>query len=439
MAEQDQSLTSKKSESGNISKFGIASNKSGEIDISNGIMELRYFESILESTVRLEVSFVDSGNSLNGKSILEGLPLVGTEKAQIKFEDNNKNKINTTLYVNSVDPIVEDAKKTVVHLGLVSKEHIQNQLVRVNKRFDGKLSDHIREILTSSTLIGTDKNLDIEETQNNYNFFGNNKKPFYTCTWLAKKGIPNTAAPGKTAGYFFYETSKGFKFKSIDKLLEQKQKKKLIFNETPDSRGDNIPAGYDGKILKMESNNSFNVQDKFESGTYSTRVVLFDPFNCEYQVVKPRIQETESELKLAGKELPVLNKEFNQGRVDDFTRTTYMLIDKGSLPSGSSEEQINKSEEPNFDPKNILNQASMRYNQLFTIKKSITISGDFSLNAGDSIFIDIPEAGEDKSKQKPNHEIGGLYIILNLCHYITPDRCLTQLDLIRDSYGRKVT
>ena len=34
MAEQDQSLTSKKSESSNISKFGIVSNKSGQIDIS---------------------------------------------------------------------------------------------------------------------------------------------------------------------------------------------------------------------------------------------------------------------------------------------------------------------------------------------------------------------------------------------------------------------
>ena len=93
-------------------------------------------------------------------------------------------------------------------LGLVSKEHIQNQLVRVNKRFDGKLSDHINEILTNSSYIGTDKDVDIEETQNNYNFIGNNKKPFYTCTWLDSKGVPNTSSPGNTAGYFFYEPTK---------------------------------------------------------------------------------------------------------------------------------------------------------------------------------------------------------------------------------------
>lgn len=432
-----ENLSSDKARASSIDKFLLISNKDGDINLNTAISELKYFESIMEATVRMSIIYNDSGGSVKGKSVLEGLPLVGTEKAQIKLKDLNDNKLNLNLYVTSVDPILEDAKKTVVSLQLSSKEHIRNQLVRVNKRFDGKLSDHITEILTNQSFIGTDKTLDIEETQNNYNFFGNNKKAFYTCTWLAKKGVPNTTSPGKTAGYFFYETSKGFNFKSIDKLIEQKAKKKLIYNETPDTKGDNMPQGYDGKILELQSDNTINVQSKLESGTYSTRVVLFDPFNCQYQVIEKNVNQTESDLKLAGKELPKLNEEYNEA-VGRFTRTTYMLKDKGSLPSGSTENQINKSKEPNFDPENILNQSIMRYNQLFTIKKTVTIPGDFSLNAGDTIFIDIPEAGKDKKNQKPNHETGGLYIISDLCHYITPDRCLTKLNLIRDSYGRKV-
>lgn len=432
-----ENLSSDKARASSIDKFLLISNKDGDINLNTAISELKYFESIREATVRMSILYNDSGGSVKGKSVLEGLPLVGTEKAQIKLKDLNDNKLNLNLYVTSVDPILEDAKKTVVSLQLASKEYIRNQLVRVNKRFDGKLSDHITEILTNQSFIGTDKTLDIEETQNNYNFFGNNKKAFYTCTWLAKKGVPNTSSPGKTAGYFFYETSKGFNFKSIDKLIEQKAKRKLIYNETPDVKGANIPQGYDGTILELQSDNTINVQSKLESGTYSTRVVLFDPFNCQYQVIEKNVNQTESDLKLAGKELPKLNEEYNEA-VGRFTRTTYMLIDKGSLPSGSTENQINKSKEPNFDPENILNQSIMRYNQLFTIKKTVTIPGDFSLNAGDTIFIDIPEAGRDKKNQKPNHETGGLYIISDLCHYITPDRCLTKLNLIRDSYGRKV-
>ena len=435
----NQSLDSKKGESGNIKKLSIASNKSGQSDISNGIVELRYYESILQETVRVQLQFVDTGNSVNGKTVIEGLPLVGTEKTKVIIEDNNKNELSLDLYVNAVTPVQETTQQNLVNLSLVSKEHILNQRIRVNTRFDGKISDHVRKILTNANFLASSKDLDIEETQNNYNFLGNNKKPFYTCTWLAKKGVPNITSPGKTAGYFFYETSKGFNFRSIDKLLEQTPKRKLIFNETPDARGANIPFGYDGKILELESDNNINVQSKDEIGAYSTRIVLFDPFNCKYQIIKPRLEETEKSLKLAGKELPVFNSEFNSGRQDNFTRTTYMLIDRGSVPSGKTEDQINKSKEPNFDPKNILNQSTMRYNQLFTIKKTITIPGDFSLNAGDVIFVDIPEVSVDKKNQKPNSETGGLYIIADLCHFVSTQYCLTKLNLVRDSYGRKTS
>ena len=435
----NQSLDSKKGESGNIKKLSIASNKSGQSDISNGIVELRYYESILQETVRVQLQFVDTGNSVNGKTVIEGLPLVGTEKTKVIIEDNNKNELSLDLYVNAVTPVQETTQQNLVNLSLVSKEHILNQRVRVNTRFDGKISDHVRKILTNANFLASSKDLDIEETQNNYNFLANNKKPFYTCTWLAKKGVPNITSPGKTAGYFFYETSKGFNFRSIDKLLEQTPKRKLIFNETPDARGANIPFGYDGKILELESDNNINVQSKDEIGAYSTRIVLFDPFNCKYEIIKPRSEETEKSLKLAGKELPVFNSEFNSGRQDNFTRTTYMLIDRGSVPSGKTEDQINKSKEPNFDPKNILNQSTIRYNQLFTIKKTITIPGDFSLNAGDVIFVYIPEVSVDKKNQKPNSETGGLYIIADLCHFVSTQYCLTKLNLVRDSYGRKTS
>jgi hypothetical protein len=76
----------------------------------------------------------------------------------------------------------------------------------------------------------------------------------------------------------------------------------------------------------------------------------------------------------------------------------------------------------------------MRYNQLFASKCTITIAGDFSLHAGDVIFLDVPElAPETKNVSK---ETGGLYIIADLCHYISPKETFTKLNLVRDSFGR---
>lgn len=438
-------LIAKKAESANIDSLIFTSNKdnSKKVDIAKigAITDLYYYESVLQETIRVSLLYTDTGGSVESdgkrKTIIDGLPLVGEENVSFKMTDNNNNQLSMTLYVNKITPLIQDARRGSVTLDLVSKEYILNEQTRLNIRFDGKISDHISKILTDQKFLSTTKNIDIEPTENNYNFIGNNRKPFYACTWLSKKSIPNVSnAKGNTAGYFFYETAEGFKFKSVDNLLSQQPKKKLIYNDSPDGRGDDIPNGYDGKIIEKIDDNTIDVKSKREIGAYSTRVVLFDPFNCYYEIIKPRSEETEKNLKLAGKELPVFNREFDRGRTDNFTRTTYMLIDKGSLPSGNTNQQIQKSKEQNFDPKNILNQSTMRYNQLFTIRKTITIPGDFSLHAGDVIFIDTPEITDDKTKDV-NKEFGGIYMIADLCHYITSNSCFTKLNLVRDSYGRK--
>ncbi len=437
MAESN--LNSTKAESGDIKTFSIASNVGGKsMSLKTSIVDFRYYESILDPTIRINILFSDTG-SMDGKNILRELPIVGTEKCQIAIKDNNDKEIKVEMLVNDVLPLEENSKVTGIKLSLVSKEFLENELSRVNIRFDGNLSDHVKKILTEKEFIGTEKDIDVEETQNNYNFFANNKKPMYTCSWLSKKAVSaENQTLGKNAGYFFYETSLGYKFKSIDSLVKQKPKRKLIFNETPDGKGSQIPKGYDGKVLQLDNRGNFNAQSKFEIGAYSTRHVKFDPFNCFYEVVTKNTEETEDNLELAGNELPKLNPELNS-KLSNFTKTTYSLVDRGSIPTGSTDQQIDKSKEVNFEQYQIVNQAQMRYNQLFTIKKSVTIPGDFNLNAGDTIFIDSPETSEDKKKQKVDPQTGGLYIISDLCHYITPERCLTKLNLIRDSYGRKVT
>ena len=181
--------TSKASDPANIKKLAIISNESGDIDVKDATIRLMYYESILQDAVRASVTFVDSGNSVNDKTVIDGLPLVGQEKVQLKFSDNLENELELDLYVNKVTPISDDTTKSMVSMDLTSKEFIMNEKVRLNTRFDGKISDHINKILTDPNYLGTDKEVDIEETSNNYNFIGNNRKPYYALNWLSKKAI----------------------------------------------------------------------------------------------------------------------------------------------------------------------------------------------------------------------------------------------------------
>jgi len=436
-----QANVSRNASSSFITKAEIKSNKdkSKVVSLLGGLdapgprlARLMYFESILQDTVKAEIMFDDTGGAIDGKSTIEGLPLVGTEEVNIAFQDNNKNKMKVTLYINKVTPAYEDTNKSRVIISMVSEEFLRNEDIksRLNARFDGKISEHVNKILTNN--LKTKKKKDIDQTSNNYNFIGNNRKPYYTLNWLSKAAVPSKdGKKGDSAGFFFFETSEGFKFKSIDSLFAQKKKKSLIYNESSD-KGGQVPAGYDGKVLEQQSDNAVNVQDKFQMGAYGTRLVTFNPYTCEYKVIKQTAEESKKGTKLAGKDLPVLNDKFK----NVCTRTTYMILDPGTLPTGGTSEQIKKSKDQNFETQSVLNQAIRRYNQMFAGMQTITIAGDFSLHAGDKVFLDLPPIDAQKS-DRVNKETGGEYIIADLCHYITPTETYTKMNLVRDSFGRK--
>ena len=69
---------------------------------------------------------------------------------------------------------------------------------------------------------------------------------------LSKKGVSaQNQKLGKSAGYFLYETSEGFKFKSIDGMLSQEPKLRVLYNETTSQSEKEMPSGYDVKANQM--------------------------------------------------------------------------------------------------------------------------------------------------------------------------------------------
>lgn len=433
----------------NLKNFTILSNdgKTQSDALPDIFTDFYYYESILNETIRAQIIYTDNGQAIQKdgvyKSLLNGLPLNGKEKVNVTIVDPQGVEIKVDLYVNKITPMFKDSLKSLVGLDLVSREGLMNFKSVLNKRYNGKISEHVKSILTDSKLLGTKKKLDIEETENNFNFTGDQRRPFYALNWLAKKSIPKTSkATGNTAGFFFFETSDGFKFKSIDGMLsdtnlsgEKKKIKSFIYNQTAD-----LPSGYDSKVLELvPPTPSGDMQLKDEAGTYSVRTILFDPFNCKYEVINPTTQQTEKNIQKAGKDLPKLNKELDRGESGkNFTRTQYIILDTGTLPEGkTAKEQIEKSTSLNFDPKNILGQSVMRYNQLFSSKTTITVYVDFSLHAGDLIYVDIPSHDTNTTKQMDD-QLSGYYVIADLCHYINvKEGGYTKITAVRDSIGRK--
>jgi len=427
---------------GQINLFELTSNyRKKSTDISNGIIELSYHESILDHTVRATATLADTGyrRSESGFSILEkdGSNLNSGEYINLKITDGYGNQLyfskqnNNNLRVLETRNIDESTNTIVYTIDMTSTEYHNNDNLEtvVTKRFDGKIHDNVKKILKET--LKTEKNIDVDPGLNDFSFTGKSQKPFYLCTWLAKRCVPDVQnAKSNLAGYFFYETADGFKFKSIDKLFSQTPKRKLIFNNLIGQ----IPPGYNGKILSYSFDSTFNLKRLRLTGAVGqAETRTFDPYTNEYKdtnLVNSKVQF--NEINTGGTERIIYG--------DDQDKTTKRYIkhlDTGVLPKGKTlSEQIKKSKELNFNVDEILIQSSMRYNSLFAIKMSLIIAGDFNIRAGDIIHCDFPEVS-DKDNTTYSNKKSGIYMVADVGHRITKNSCYTSLNLVRESIGRK--
>ena len=438
-------------QAGNITKFKISSNlDENSIDLSTGVVDYRYYESVLSNNITATATIVESGFQSDDKGkpgdapgTIDGLPIRGGERTDITIEDTygNELKLDDGLYVNRVRDVDPGTQTDVYFLDFASKEYFANEQTRVRKRYEGKISESVTTILQD--VLQTDMKIDADTTAVPFNFIGNEKKPFYTCTWLASKSIPEKVEDaedsdpiGGAAGYLFFQTREEFKFKGIDNIFSGESTKKYIYNNTP-----RLPEGYDAKVLTYDINRDIDLQENLMLGTYNNRSIFFDYFAFNYKVVPFNITEQSKKIAIAGKDgkNDMVAKEFTASP----TRLMNHILDVGTLPKGITsnaqlEEWRNERESSNYKAEETTVQSIMRYNQIFSIKTQITIPGDFSIKAGDLVTLDVPELKGSQVKEL-NTESGGIYMVASVCHRVTPGSSLTSLDLVRDSYGKKAT
>lgn len=424
----------------NFKKFELqASEDKGKVvDIRESIASFNYYENILSNFITASVQIIETGTkSESGGStdgLLNYLPVRGGEEVRLIAVDSNKKEINFSkneLYVNTVNAPSADNFSSLINFGLVSKEYFSNEKTRVVKRYEGKLSETVKKILKDIIKTTHYKSENIEETSNSYAFIGNDRKPFYTCSWLGTKSIP-TKDYGNSAGFLFYQTQDGFCFKSVDGLLKGKERGTYTYSESDASK----PG--EKKILAYDINKNIDVQTDMMLGVYNNRTIYFDPYSFKVSVKNYDITKQKN-IDHSGKPdgFNLVNKQFT----DSPTRLMSTILDVGILPIGkdaTAQLEYWNSDKERTNDKVIerMVQSIMRYNQLFTIKASITIEGDFELRAGDCIVCNFPSRKGPGSKIEKDAKTSGTYTIATLCHYITPEKCLTRLGLVRDSFSK---
>ena len=440
MAAQDKSL---------YEIFDIRSNDGQKVvNLIGGVVSFSYFENILSPMITAQVIISNTGNTVvdgddDVSSIYNGLPINGGEKVSIKipptgdgpgleFTESNGNE----LFVASITNVFIDEGKESFVLNLVSREAITNETVRVGKKFPSseKISDSVKEIVKD--YLKSEKNIDVDDTQNPYGFIGNLRKPFYLLTWLASKSVPaEVGGESSTAGYFFFETKDGYHFRSIDSLIRQ-EPFEIEYTYSP-GIVDNEDPKKDYKILKYFTTRNQKLIENLQRGAYCSYRMYFNPVHSTFTTPEQAIFKVSNyaeKMENLGKDFKILLPPVDKSNQSLGNVPSRFMT--GVLDFGITEKKDANSRKKNADPMEYHSQAMMRYSTLFTQVLDATIPLNTHLVAGTVIKINFGKVTSEKASIVDDEQ-SGLYIINELTHFYDRKGSFTKLKLLRDTTGKK--
>ena len=408
------------------------------VDVRAGIPLLEYRESVLCPYITIDIAIVDSGTAIQSDDgskgtigILESIKLQGTEKFKFKIADDLGNIIDlskdTDLRVAKTVFASKSVKESSVLIRVVSKEAYDNTLIknRLTDTYYGFGNEIVRAALDS---MGTEKEYFFDTTDKRLQFNGDDRYPFEMCLDVQK--VSSSPQVRDSAGFLFWETSKGYNFRSLDNMFDTTGKEIKKFEETGFADAQ-VSEGFSGKILKSNFIRISDMLHQFEEGAYSTQLDLFDPVAMTFISSQRDTAIEPDDRIIAGTQMPVVNEELR----DEATVKKFEQNDDGQTVIPGQDIQDNNLV-TKFDIKSVSTQALQNYRQKFSSSLNIVIDADLSLSAGDLVFCKFPETSQKKTQTRSNKD-SGIYMIADLCHYSTPTQAFTGLNLVRDSYGVK--
>tara|TARA_R100001463_G_scaffold57528_4_gene109809 strand:- start:2346 stop:3674 length:1329 start_codon:yes stop_codon:yes gene_type:complete len=415
-----------------------------EVDFAKGqfrINNIYYYENILSPYITGIITITStSGASKSSDSDRMGslhasLPLEAGCEIFMKIKDpigegldfSSDKNAHKRFYVNEVQVISKSSTMEIIQLRFISKIGWTNNIKRVTQHYDGSISQSVQKILKNELKLDDDR-IKIDDSSNSYSFAGMTKRPFDLISMLAKQTIPqNTANPG----YFAYETKSGFRYVSVDSLVNgEPYKESYFYDGKVTSMQQSKSEKNDYKIASLQVKKDQNLVSQIRSGVYANKTIFFNPATYGFTEIDITVDNgklyKDPKFNTLGKkpEIPsILDEEFKAGNKFHRVQTAVLNI-------GAEKENI----DPNNSPELYYAAGTTRYNILFSQKHSITIPCNTDLEAGDTLRLEIEDITE-KKEQGPDQKSSGNYIIQSLCHYFEAEKSVTSINLIRDSYG----
>jgi len=424
---------------------GVSSDKRGH-DIKKLVQELNIYESIYKNAITGSVVMTDTTN------LIGNLPIQGTETLSFKISTPGTSEsdhiIDATqksghpfhIYkLTNKQQLKDGMQLYTLHFG--SREFMRNIRTRVSKAYSGRFDQMVASVFGDKKYLDSRKQLNFQKTRNQDKIVIPNLHPFNAINMLCSKSL---ADDSKSAGYHFYETTKGFHFRSFESLMVtynlQTRPVKQIFRYVPQNVDD---PEVDNKILHdLQSVESYKFINNFHDtamntlmGTYGHRVLTHNIFDKSYDIADYDYHKYYNDTKHAdGQSKPAVVStpvdydnlsvgEYAESRISVQPTTRFLHNeDNGIFGTDVKDDGITEA---------------ARISQLNQIvngtKLQLVVKGQTYIEAGDVIEFQLRGVDHTNKLGNPDPQYAGRYIITTIRHRITSNDYKMILECTKDS------
>ena len=450
---------------------GLEGDSKGE-NISNMVVELNIYESIYNNAMTGSLVIADTRN------LISNLPIQGTERLSFRLAT----KLNTYSTDNSIDFTEQSGNPMHIYkltdkeqlndnvqtytLHFCSREFLRSLRTRVSESFSGRMDEAAHAIFSRPEYLDSKKRLFFQKTRNQDTIVIPNLNPFDAINLLGKRALPSNLNDKGGAGYLFYETTKGFHFRSWESLCVRKNGDQIepvqkfryvhvpvdrLHHETDDETGEKVDKIMEG-FRSIESykfmNNFHDVIVNTSLGIYGHTVITHNIYDKSYKKDKYHYHNsyhttshTDTDPKRKWKGGPAITdspvdydlvegtnrqkgvSDFDESRVS-VQPTTRFAHGEDTGNYGVDVEQDGKIEGERIALTNSIRTGTILH---------LTVKGQSWLQSGDVIEFDVLSVeNKNNTVVSPDIRYSGRYIITKIRHKVSNDHYIQVLECAKD-------
>ena len=424
------------------------------IDIKNLVQELNIYESIYKNALTGSLVIVDAQN------LIAKLEMQGTER--ISFTLATPGARGERSIINASESTghpfhaykITDRKQLkpgtlmyTIHFG--SREFMRNLRTKVSQAYDGRLDRAVYQIFLDENYLDSKKILTFEPCGNSDKIVIPNLRPFDAINMIANQSLPEKS---DGVGYYFYQTVKGFHFRSWDSMVSKQGNatrpiKQEFYYMPLKFKDEAIENKIEHDFKSVQSyrflSNFHDVAANTALGTYGHRVISYNLYDksivegdWNYHNMFDSTKHTDFENNYRDAEkTPIAS-----GPVD-YDNTKGISDYPESRVSLQSTTQFlhNKEKGAKYgldvfgDSFNKGQQVSQQNQILHGTTLKLVVKGQSYLEPGDLIQFNIRPIDADKTDIEEDYRYSGQYVITKIRHQITSEIYTMVLECAKDS------